>query len=397
MFISTMPDLTLNKRPVRVLMCCTGVGVYNRGIETFFRECFDGLHPRAAENGLEIKLLKGRGPTVGDERRVWCLPRTGRLAAMLGKCIRRNAYVVEQLSSVLPIIRHIRAERPDVIFYSDVNLAMRLYKYRQWIGVPFRLIYSNGAPLHPPFMMTDHVQQVVPCYYEEALAAGEPATKHSFVPYGFHVPAGSPMNDPAAKAAARRRLGLPLDRPIVLSVGWIAAVHKRMDYTVSEIAALPEPRPYLVMLGAMDEQSPPVLKLANEKLGQENFTARSVPPQQVSDYYLAADVFVLSSLKEGFGRVYIEALTHGLPVVAHDEPVMRFVLNGEGAFADLSQAGTLTTALAELLRAPADPHAAARRRESVRSRFSWDVLAPAYADMFRAAIRNSSRHCKKNW
>jgi len=334
---------------LKIWFVCTGVGIYNRGIESFFRDAFDGLHPLLPGLGIHAELFKGGGADVPpDEHRVWCLPRTGLGAMILSKVIHRNAYTAEQMSFLPGIIRRIRAGRPDAIFYSDGNMAMRLWKWRGRIGVPFKLIYSNGAPLHPPFTMVDHVQQIVPIYYDEAMAAGESPSKHSLVPYGFSVPPGPPAADAQTKSDARRELGLPLDRPIVISVGWIAKSLKRMDYTVNEIASMSSPRPYLVMLGAMDEETPPILALAREKLGAENFTARSVPLNLVTRYYQAADVFVLASLQEGFGRVYIEALIHGLPVIAHDGPVPRFVLGDQGIFADLNQPGSMSSALAEL-------------------------------------------------
>jgi 1,2-diacylglycerol 3-alpha-glucosyltransferase len=380
----------LNSHPLKVWFVCTGVGIYNRGIESFFRDAFDGLHPLMPKLGVHAELFKGGGLDVPpDEHRVWCLPRTGNGAKLLARIIRRNEYTAEQMSFLPGIIRRIRRHRPDVIYHSDSNMAMRLWLYRKRIGVPFRLLYSNGAPLHPPFSMTDHVQQVVPCYQEEALAFGEPASKHSMVPYGFTVPDGDPPSDNESKLAARRRLGLPVDRPIVLSVGWISKILKRMDYTISEIAAMPSPRPYLVMLGAMDEQTPPILVQANEQLGADNFTARSVALGMVDLYYQAADVFVLSSLAEGFGRVYIEALINGMPVVAHDAAVPRYVLAAEGNFADLTVPGNLAAVLATLLRASPDPTAPARRRASVRRRFSWPVLAADYAEMFKAAAAQS--------
>jgi glycosyltransferase involved in cell wall biosynthesis len=378
----------MSSPPLKVWFVCTGVGIFNRGIESFFRDAFDGLHPLLPEFGIHAELFKGGGANVlPDEHRVFCLPRTGAAAKVLGKLINRTPYVAEQMSFLPGFIRRIRKGRPDLIFYSDGNLAMRLQRWHAGIGVPFKMLYSNGAPLHPPFTGVDHVQQVVPCYYDEAMAAGERPARHSLVPYGFSVPKGPPESGAEMKAECRGELGLPLDRPIVISVGWIAKSLKRMDYTIAEIAKMPEPRPYLVLLGAMDEESPPILELAKKMLGEENFTARSVPLAVVSRYYQSADVFVLASLAEGFGRVYIEALIHGLPVVAHDGPVTRFVLDDEGIFADLTQPGAMASAVAEVLSQPFDPLAPARRRESVRSRFSWDVLAAKYAAMFKAAAK----------
>jgi glycosyltransferase involved in cell wall biosynthesis len=210
------------------------------------------------------------------------------------------------------------------------------------------------------------------------------------VPYGINVPNGAPGCDCSERDALRRKLHLPIDRNIVLSVGWIAAQHKRMDYVVNEVAALrsavggqkSELNPYLVLLGAMDKQSDEIISLARERLGEDGFTVRTVPYEEVKDYYQASDVFALASLQEGFGRVFLEALIHGLPVIAHDHPVMRFVLGGEGTLANLSKPGELAKHLEMALGEPGSVEIAARRRESVRSRFSWSVLAQQYRDMF---------------
>ena len=145
------------------------------------------------------------------------------------------------------------------------------------------------------------------------------------------------------------------------------------------------PQPFLILLGNMTAESAEIVALAREQLGEGNFTARSVSYEQVADYYRAADVFTLASLQEGFGRVYLEALIHGLPVIAHDHPVMRYVLGDEGTLADLSKPGALAQELAAELQRPNTPEAAARRRDSVRTRFSWPVLASQYREMFCAA------------
>ena len=375
---------------VRVLFCCTGVGVVNRGIESFFREAFDGLKNAP---GIHATLLKGAGPASPSERPLWHLPRTGFAARTLGRILHRDGYTVEQLSSFAPMIGEIRRQRPDVIFYSEGNLGFQLFRWRKLIGVPYTLLFSNGGPCFPPFARTDHVHQVAPYYLERALAAGEPPEKHTMVPYGINVPEGDPNRAPDLVRSARIQLNLPGDRKIVISVGWISSGHKRMDYLVREIAALPEPRPFLLMLGLIDEQSEAIIRLAADSLGPEGFTARSVPYHQVVDYYRAADLFALCSLQ---GRVpdgfYLEALMHGLPCAAHDHPVMRYVLGQEGAYADLSKPGALAEMLPGLLAANSEPDAAARRRESIRQRFGWPNLVPAYRQMFLDSVKRSREY-----
>ena len=365
---------------LRVLFCCTGVGIFNRGIKSFFREAFDNLH---ALEGLETRLIKGGGSPTELERVVPCIPRTSAIAAVIGRAVRRNAYVTEQLSSFLPVACQIRQFRPDVIFYSDANLGFLLYRFRRWIGVPYRLLFSNGGPCGPRFPRFDFVHQVAPYYHEEAIRAGEPPAKHVMVPYG--VGPEPRMPEPEERRALRDRLGMSTDRQVVLSVGWISRAHKRMDYVVEELARLPSPRPFLMLLGTMDESSDDIVRLARERLGPDGFVARSVPYHEVAQYYDVADCFVLASLKEGFGRVFLEALAHGLPVIAHRHPVMQYVIGDQGVLADLSVEGALAGHLREALTQPKHPEPMRQRWSTVRRRFGWEALAPEYRRMFRHA------------
>ncbi len=379
------------RQSLRILFSCSGVGIIDRGIEVFFREAFDRL---LGTDGLDITLYKGAGEEKSNERVLWNVPRTDRMARLLGACIRRNSYVAEQLSTFPSMVRAIRGHRPEIIFYSDSNLGFQLFRWRKQIDVPFRLLFSNGGPCHPPFDRTDYVHQVAPFYIKEALDAGESPDRNRMVPYGINVPDGPPDRGENIRRELRRKLGLPEDRPIILSVGWISAKQKRMDYVVREIARLvlevrnqesgvrDQAVPYLVMLGAMDEESASIIALAREKLGEENFTAHSVPHDELADYYRAADLFALASLQEGFGRVFLEALIYGLPVIAHDHPVMRFVLGTEGTFGDLAKPGVLYALICEKLDREDSEAEAIRRREMVRARFSWVALAPQYREMF---------------
>lgn len=351
----------------------------NRGIETFFQDAFDGLKHT---EGLKLRLLKGAGAGAPDERVVWSLPRTGALARFLGAATHRNGYVIEQWSAFPSVAKQIRAFRPHVVFYSDANLGFLLFRLRQLICVPYTLLFSNGGPVHSPFVRTDYIHQVAPSHYQEALDAGEPPEKHFMVPYGINLIAAPTRPSVEERHALRRRLGLPLDRPVILSVGWIRRVHKRMDYLIQETARLPGPRPFLQLLGAIDEGSAEILTLGRQLLGSDGFAAGSVAYEKVFTYYRAADCFVLASPQEGFGRVYLEALMHGLPVIAYRNPVTEYIFGGEAILADLSGPGALERALAEALRKSPDPAAAQIRWAAVRDRFSWPVLAPSYRRMF---------------
>jgi glycosyltransferase involved in cell wall biosynthesis len=156
-----------------------------------------------------------------------------------------------------------------------------------------------------------------------------------------------------------------------------------MDYTINEVAAISKPqRPFLLLLGNIDEASQEIIALAQEKLDADDYSIRSVPYEAVCSYYKAADVFVLSSVKEGFGRVYLEALMYNLPVIAHHHPVMRYVIGEAGILSDLTKPGNLCAILQKLLY---NVSVAPTGRTYVRQNFDWRVLAPQYRNMFAKA------------
>jgi glycosyltransferase involved in cell wall biosynthesis len=153
-----------------------------------------------------------------------------------------------------------------------------------------------------------------------------------------------------------------------------------MDYLIQEVASLPEPRPYLVLLGQMDGESEDVIKLANQHLGEANFQINTVSPTEVHLYYQAADTFVLASLREGFGRVFLEAMAHGLPCLAHDYAVTRFVLGDYGVFANFEISGGLTKLIKQVSMQDTSSNRC-ERFQSIYNRFSWDKLGPEYISM----------------
>jgi 1,2-diacylglycerol 3-alpha-glucosyltransferase len=373
----------MSDKNIRVLMLCSGVGRENRGIETFFADAFAGLRNTS---GLDITLGIGGGSLRSGQERIGSVSRFSTLSKTIGRLIGRDGYTVEQMTSIPSVLAKIQRVKPHLVFTSEANLAMRLWPLRGITRVPYRLMYSNGAPMRGRFLWADYIHQLTPTYRDLAIADGDDPSRHILVPYGFSIPEAAPDRSIECRQAARQLLGLPKDRHIVLTVGWIARRHKRMDYVFDEIAQLPEPRPLLAMIGAMDESSAEVVAEGRAKLGEGGVVARSVPPSDVPTWYAAADVFVLGSLAEGFGRVYIEALSLGVPVFCHDYPVGRFVNGPEGVYGDFAKAGSLAGLLAERQDLfGEDPVGDQRRWAYARDNFSWRALAPRYQQMFRLA------------
>lgn len=367
---------------LRLDILCTGLDHIRRGYESFARECFDALKD---DERLDTRLFKGSGDTANRERALNCLARDSFFSTTIAKLTGRSGYHIEQATFLLSyLLGPLRNDPPDVIFTSDANLANYLSRKRKKLGGDFRILYSNGGPISPPFPEYDHIQQVAAPYLEEAFVVGEPPSKHSLVPYGIHISEHLLAAKFENFIAARRKLGLPENRKIVISVGYVSATHKRMDHIVREVANISRPlRPFLLLLGQQDASTEEIRLLCAELLGDEGWRIDSCPYEQVSQFYAAADVFVLASLKEGFGRVFLEASAHGLPCIADYNPVMRYVLGDAGHFVDMRSSGELSQCI-ELLLSLVDLNSVENKRlrvDQVARRFSWDSLRESYIKM----------------
>ncbi|HEX6457322.1 MAG TPA: glycosyltransferase [Thermoleophilaceae bacterium] len=372
--------------PPYVLLVCSGLDHAARGFESFARDCFDAFRGDAR---LELELIKGSGPSGPGERALPTLRRDWAACRALSRLTGIRAFRYEHLSfglSLQPVLLH---RRPDVVFLSEWDTARALAAMRRLTRQRFKLLLSNGTFMSRGFDHLDHVQELTPAARDYVIQRGADPRRHTVLPLGFDIrPDFAPTSD-EQRRALRERLRLPLDRAIVLSVAALNRYHKRLDYLIEEIAAIPAPRPFLLMLGQEEEETAQLRALARDRLGESGHAFRTVPAEEVADHCRASDVFVLASLAEMQGRALIESMATGLPTIAHDYSVSRFALGPEGIYADLSRRGRLAPLLAEPVAYSSDPVRACARHRYVYENFSWDRLRPRYVELF-AAVANST-------
>jgi glycosyltransferase involved in cell wall biosynthesis len=115
----------------------------------------------------------------------------------------------------------------------------------------------------------------------------------------------------------RRRLGLPEKSPILLYVGRLAR-EKNVGMLLQALYAAVQVAPEVILLlvGEGDEERS--LRRLADRLnlaGRVRFVG-PVSHQAVGHWYRAADLFVFPSVSETQGLVVLEAMAHGLPVLA---------------------------------------------------------------------------------
>ena len=126
---------------------------------------------------------------------------------------------------------------------------------------------------------------------------------------------------PGDRLGARRALGLPSDRPVVLFVGRIQPL-KGPDVAIRALAALNRPDAQLLIVGGAsgvegDVETARAHALVDELGLHDRVSFVEPQPHHIlSTYYRAADVVLAPSRSESFGLVALEAAACGVPVVA---------------------------------------------------------------------------------
>jgi phosphatidylinositol alpha-1,6-mannosyltransferase len=221
---------------------------------------------------------------------------------------------------------------------------------------------------------------------EEAVGRELPIT---VVPCGVDPDRFVPL-DAAQRKAARQHLGLPVDAELIVGVSRLVP-RKGFDTAIRAVARLGRTRPevFLVIAGSgRDEQR--LRRLADELDAPVIFLGR-VPHDDLPLVYGCADVFTMLCRnrwggleQEGFGIVFLEAASCGVPQVAgRSGGAAEAVADGETGYVidDPSDTQAVVDAVARILDDDdrrASMGECSRRR--VEEEFAYDVLSRRLGD-----------------
>lgn len=251
---------------------------------------------------------------------------------VVGRKRRATASVLSMLSFVPACLRYgqqlIERMKPDVInthFAVPTGPAPTILARRH--GVPHALCIHGGDIFDPSKRLSPHrwpgLKHTVRWVLRRAdrvLAASTNTAQYAKQIYKYDKPIHIiPHGLPGPELAKADRSGLPIDPDafVLVSLGRLVA-RKAYHDLVRLLARLRHGNLKLVILGEGPERGR--IEAEADRLGVRH---RLHMPGHVDDrlkyrWLQAADVFVSTSMHEGFGLMFIEAMFCGLPIVAYD-------------------------------------------------------------------------------
>ena len=193
------------------------------------------------------------------------------------------------------------------------------------------------------------------------------------------------------RRAARAALDLPVQRPLIVSVGHQVR-RKRHHLVIEAFAGIRQrhPEALLVIIGS-DAPEPDHARQLRQQietlgLGDSVRLIGNLPPSRVAQWLSAANVFALATAREGCCNAVLESLAAGVPVVstpAGDNTY--FVEEGvDGHIVPIDDAAALGSAIDRALVTTWDNAAISRRLEAKVG--DWDAVATRVIDFFNASL-----------
>ena len=186
--------------------------------------------------------------------------------------------------------------------------------------------------------------------------------------------------------AARKRLGWPDDRQVLLYVGRLNP-DKNVRRLLEAFALLHENEPgrfHLAVVG--DGMLRSALQRLQEETGSVSWTRYCSSAGELADIYRAADLFVHPGVKETFGLVTLESQACGTPVVGIRGSFMdKIIFSGLHNWSVEDDGEALATAIRTV--ATGDLAASGlRAASSVGSRYDWKAVFARLFTIYREVI-----------
>jgi glycosyltransferase involved in cell wall biosynthesis len=218
---------------------------------------------------------------------------------------------------------------------------------------------------------------------EKLLSLGVSSSKLHVIPNGYD----EQLFRPISKAYARGRLGLPLNKKILLSVGNLVDV-KGHAYLIDAMSSISRRKNVLlIIVGSGPLEETLRRRVKENKLDDIIMLVGGKRHEEIPIWINSSDVFVLPSLREGFPTVIPEAMACGKPVVAtRVGGVPEAICSSElGILVPPKDPKSLSWAIEEALDKKWDPNIILEYAK----RYSWSELAKQILLTYQKALNKA--------
>jgi glycosyltransferase involved in cell wall biosynthesis len=322
----------------------------------------------------------------------------------------RRISPINDVRGLVALFRHIRKIEPHIV-HTHTSKAGLLGRLAAWLARVPRIIHTPhghvfyghfGRSLSRIFLqmekllgrITHHHIALTPEEGKDYLNLGVAKSNNLSV-----IHSGVDLNcfrqSATESNTKREELAIPSDSLVVGYVGWLIPI-KGVTYLVKAMAEVVQrhPNSLLLMAGKGDEKGVDEIKLKEqvENLGlADNVRFLGWRPD-VDKIMGCIDIFVLPSLNEGMGRVLVEAMSAGLPIVASRVGgIPDLIKDGQnGLLVPPADASALAKAISDLL---ADQEERIRMGEAGKEMchpYSVEAMVEQIDDLYKDLLANHS-------
>lgn len=362
------------------------------------------LSDRLRDHGFETLLIHGQ-LAAGEGDMSYLLEHTQVRTAFIPS-LRRSVSPIADVRAVGAILGALKAFKPHIVHTHTAKAGTvgraAAFAYNRLASITARTVHTyHGHSLEGyfrhagPFIAierllaraTDRLIAISPqiaADLRDRYRIGRPE-QWRIVPLGFDL-APLAAIDSAARAGARRELGIEPATPVVTIVGRLTAI-KQHELFLRVARSVHETHPSALFVIVGDGERREELEALTHRLALDRQVRFLGWRKDLPTMYGAADVCALTSRNEGTPVAVIEALAAGVPVVSTDVGGVRDVIDDPalGAIAPDNDvdalAGHVRRMLSPEMRAP---EMIAARRASVTARYGSDRLVTDIAALYRS-------------
>lgn len=290
---------------------------------------------------------------------------------LLTRFVSNPSLLIESISSFLTYTPYLLFKRCDVVYpnndYGGLAVAAvirKLFKtpilYTERAGM-----VSNGKVLRRNLKFKPDCLVVFNEETKSYVQSIAPQQRVEIIPNGVNLAKFSPSGE---------KFEHGLKGKVLLTVGALNRQnHKRIHLAIEAVSQLDDVS-LLICGDGPDVQL--FQQLCESKLGGSRFKIVKVDFADIPNVYRSVDAFTLPSEDEPFGRVYLEAMASGLPVIATDDAMRRTLIGNAGVVCDVTNVAEYADAIAVTLKKDWGKIPVEQAAD-----YSWERVALRYAEV----------------